>query len=408
MSLLRLTSLPPADNRPAMLYGRFARDDGRPRFTLTIPRRFLADPGMRRLIEQERGGIGVDYATRCLLDAHLEDHDLFIDVGAHWGLMTLQAVTRSRARAVAIEPKAANFWHLKRWVAENRLDSRIDTLYAGVADLPGRARLLQGGGMNRRLVRDPGGNIPLITLDGLMARRPEDLDRRIFVRIGVTGAEAEVVAGMLRLLAKGRVTAVVWTQSGEDGTADGRHRRRCLLDVFAIHGFTVWRFADENRAGPLLPFDRTICPPGNVIALAPGFAPLPRYGQPAPPAPAQPPDEALDATLAAWRMIGESRGMPPRQAMDRLLRASLLDQAIPEIHDSLGALLRRQGRLPAAIASFRRAVAIGPGDPAALCHLADALLDRGNAAAACPLHRRAMVLRPAAHRPVFIEERDDQ
>ena len=408
MSQLRFANLPPAGDQPAMVYGRFAMADGRPRYTLTIPRRFIADPGIRRLIEKERAGIGYNYATRCLLDTHLEDHDLFIDVGAHWGLMALQAATGRRVRTIAIEPGAGNFWHLKRWIAENRLENRIDTLYAAVADSPGRARLLTDGDGRRRPVIDPGGNIPLVSLDGLMARNREAEYRRIIVRIGITGGEAGILKGMPRLLAGGCVAAVIWTPGGDNGCAGGRHRRRQLQDLFARHGFTVWQFADEDRAGALLPFDGTTAGPGNVIALAAGLAPLPFYGQPVPPAPAQPPDDALDAALAAWRMLSESRGMPLRQAMDQLVRASLLDQAIPEIHDGLGTLFRHQGRLPAAVASFRRAVAIRPGDPVALDHLAEALRHQGDNPAARPLHRRAMVLQPAALRPVFIKERDDQ
>ncbi|HIJ64271.1 MAG TPA: hypothetical protein HPQ04_16385, partial [Rhodospirillaceae bacterium] len=123
---------------PAAIHSLFTRTDGSPRFTMTVPRRFLADPGVHLLVDRERRGIGFAYATRCLLDGLLRDGDLFVDIGAHWGIMSLQAATGGEVQVLAVEALADNLPHLKRWVAENRLDHRIEVVFAVAAESPRR------------------------------------------------------------------------------------------------------------------------------------------------------------------------------------------------------------------------------------------------------------------------------
>ena len=67
----------------------FTKPDGAPRFVMPIARRFLADAGVGYLARYETQHGGYEYPTRCFLDQHLQPGDVFIDVGAHWGLYAL-------------------------------------------------------------------------------------------------------------------------------------------------------------------------------------------------------------------------------------------------------------------------------------------------------------------------------
>ena len=83
----------------ARLTAAFPDANGKPRFTMALPRAALQDPGIAALVrgETERGGY--EYPARQFLDDHLEPDDLFVDIGAHWGIFALHAATRHGVRA---------------------------------------------------------------------------------------------------------------------------------------------------------------------------------------------------------------------------------------------------------------------------------------------------------------------
>ncbi len=69
-------------------------------------------------------------------------------------------------------------------------------------------------------------------------------------------------------------------------------------------------------------------------------------------------------------------------------------------HSALGAVLEREGQLPAAIAEFQKAVAIKPTDTAALLNLAGAYDRTGAPAKAIPLYSRAVAAAQAQKHPI--------
>jgi len=88
----------------------FRDPKGDARFNLPIPKAFLKDPAIKHLIEREARYGGFEYPTRAFFDAHLEPGDVFIDVGAHWGMLSLSAATRhpGEISVLAIEADPAN------------------------------------------------------------------------------------------------------------------------------------------------------------------------------------------------------------------------------------------------------------------------------------------------------------
>ncbi|MGE5478299.1 MAG: FkbM family methyltransferase [Bacteroidales bacterium] len=253
--------------------------DGRPRFVMELPRHLLRDAGINFLLTRETRFRGYEASTRAFLDAHLRENDLFVDVGAHWGLMTLHAVTaKPGIRALAIEASPDNYPHLRRSIAVNGLGARVRTVHSGAWDGEGVASVTPESTMGHsvRPGEGPGPAIKLATVDSLLAAHPDFAQGRVIMKVDVEGAEPEVLTGARGLLSSGRVAALIW-ERGLDYDNQARHARLLekLAELEAL-GFSHWRFAHEDAGGPLVPYV-----PGpeltNIISLARGEAPLPVY-----------------------------------------------------------------------------------------------------------------------------------
>lgn len=263
-----------------LLPSAFARDDGKPRFVMSLESSLLHDPGGAFLVKRETSFGGYEYATRTFLDQHLEQDDLFIDVGAHWGVLALHAASRwpGRLRALAVEPDSANAARMKSWVALNGLAHVVEVVTAGCAERPGRGRLLPGGNssMGFSVEPDDQGGLALVSVDSLLAERPGLDFKRCFLKIDVEGLEPEVVAGAQDLIASKRVAAIILERGRDYDSGPAKERFLAFLERLRQMGFRLRRFANEQLAGPLLPFVFTedLC---NFLALAPDFQEKPSY-----------------------------------------------------------------------------------------------------------------------------------
>ncbi len=125
--------------------------------------------------------------------------------------------------------------------------------------------------------------VPVLTLDGLLAERPELAARRTILKIDVEGFEPQAVAGADRLLESGRLAALVWEYGRAFEHEPARSHMVAMIERLKGLGFTLHRFPSHDLGGPLIPF----VPGGgacNVICLAPGFEPLLAYVRPPGPA----------------------------------------------------------------------------------------------------------------------------
>ena len=107
------------------------------------------------------------------------------------------------------------------------------------------------------------------------------------------------------------------------------------------------------------------------------------------PTPAQP--SQLDALIAlAQQAFHAGRLAEAVAACHKILAI----RPIAEVHDYLGVILVQQGQLDAAVAHFRRALALKPAYAQAHVDLADALLSQGNLTASAARSSRRLTLSP--------------
>ncbi len=271
----------------------FKNADGTPRFVLPLPADLIEienDLGIHYLVINESRG-GCEYQTRRFLDAHLGPADLFIDVGAHWGLFTLTAASRhpGELTVLAIEPDPHNVTRLHKSIAYNKLTAQVEVLPCAVGATTYTASLIGGMGSmghsiegraytpeNKLHMPPPTCTVAVETLDHILAERPALADKNMFLKVDVEGLEIDVLAGAADLLSSGRLAALVIEkgktyQAGPPLAGFGN-----MLDKLRAQGFGCFRFGGHNHPGPLIPY-RLSPEDCDVVCLSPQLKPLPRY-----------------------------------------------------------------------------------------------------------------------------------
>jgi FkbM family methyltransferase len=138
--------------------------------------------------------------------------DVFLDVGANIGIISLLVAARGAAGGVIVhsfEPEPRNAAELRRSIALNHLENRVIVHELGLGDRAGDVGLHVSGptgeGRHSILFARPGSQrirIPIDTADQVVARLG---CAPTMVKIDVEGAELLVLKGMSRLLQLGSV-----------------------------------------------------------------------------------------------------------------------------------------------------------------------------------------------------------
>lgn len=125
----------------------------------------------------------------------------FLDVGAHWGLYSIQVAMRpalSATQITAFEPDSVNRAQLFGNLFVNRIEN-VTVLPVGLSDRDGSASFQRKGEHNRgasRIAEGGAGQIEIRRLDALIKAQGQ----RIAVKIDVEGHELQALAGMRELL----------------------------------------------------------------------------------------------------------------------------------------------------------------------------------------------------------------
>lgn len=294
-SHLALPSLP---DGTFLVRSAFKDSTGAPRFVLPVPARMAGEMAMNYLIFYEERWGGYEYPFRLFFDTHLRPGDVFVDVGAHWGLFALSAATRwpGQVDVIAIEPEPENLQGLRAAVRHNGLDHQIEIVAAAAGEAGGSAPLVLNTSMGHSLfgvsgvpAGQPAVTVPIITLDTLLPRIARSRGGRVYLKIDTEGYEPRVLAGAGALLGSGRVAAILWENGRAFRSEPLRGERAAMLRDLGERGFTLCRFARDSEGGALLPF-ASPDDEGNVFCLAKGFVPAARYPRPPGPRPPFDPD----------------------------------------------------------------------------------------------------------------------
>jgi FkbM family methyltransferase len=260
------------------------RADGTPRFRLWFSESLVAsDLGAAHLFHQELTQGGYERPLRQFLDAYLASDDVFIDVGAHWGVHALTAATLRPGEidVVAVEGHPDNSARLRTWVERNGLADNVDVVAAAAGDRVGTAVMMVNGSTMGHTLRSGADarraaaaiDVPLVTLDSIRDARAHLRWRRTFLKVDVEGYEREVLHGAAQLLASGDVVAVIWENGDVHAkTADDR-RSRSVLQWLTERGYVHHALEASGSPLPLSPLDDDAALPGDIVSLRPGVRP---------------------------------------------------------------------------------------------------------------------------------------
>lgn len=239
--------------------------DGSPRFRMPVPRARIGDAGVRALAQLEHAQGGFHFPLRKFLVRHLAPADVFVDVGAHWGLFALEVLSselREQVDVLAIEPHPENCAQFEQWMRFNAVPPRWELVRAAAGAIGGdEGSLIVGTTMGHRLAADgePTERLPRITvrratLDQLFAERPRLQRRRVLIKIDVEGGELDVLLGARELISGGRVAAIIWEKGHSFSHGSGPVRLQEIAALLERCGFTSFSVPHVHRGGALLPF----------------------------------------------------------------------------------------------------------------------------------------------------------
>ena len=225
--------------------------DGGERFSLFIPTALLDDPSTQVLLREEYSGLGYEARERRLTDQLLPDGGLFLDIGAHWGIYTLHALTApAKVSVVAVEPDLINLEHLRYNLAENDPEGRATIVAAAVASETGSLWLRKNTAMGHHLARNPyrdGDNavkVSIVTIDDLVARFDPRGFRPVWIKLDIEGRERAALEGAIDTLRSGRVAGILWeVRSGGRVNPEAEDIQAFLES----HGLTTWFINVDSR-----------------------------------------------------------------------------------------------------------------------------------------------------------------
>jgi len=225
--------------------------EGAKRFTLFVPVDLLGDPSTQVLLRDEYAGDGYEARERRLTDRLLPPDCLFLDIGAHWGIYSLHALTASAdIQVVAVEPDPNNLTHLIYNLAANRLDGRAKVVSAAVADRAGSQWLKRNTAMGHHLFEDRARAgreaiaVPTVTIDDLVAECDPDGVRPVWIKLDIEGRERAALAGAVTVLRAGRVAGILW-ESNAGGVVNPETED--IVAMLLEHGFTTHEVNQHYR-----------------------------------------------------------------------------------------------------------------------------------------------------------------
>ncbi|MEO7741961.1 MAG: FkbM family methyltransferase [Usitatibacter sp.] len=215
------------------------------------------------------GRLATEPHELAIMSRLVRDGDVFVDVGAHWGLYIPHILGRlgSHGRYLAIEPSAANHAFLARTFGPD--DPRLELLRIAASDQECRM-YLRGGDTSEAFISTAAGDdhqvVEARRLDGVLAELPAD--RTVVIKIDSEGHEAAVIRGCAGLAGKG-ITPIFLLEYLVE--IRGQTRSRIVEAIGATFGpdYALWAISPAKGALVRLESDgRTGDEVRNVLAIA--------------------------------------------------------------------------------------------------------------------------------------------
>ncbi|MFI5155830.1 MAG: FkbM family methyltransferase [Chitinophagales bacterium] len=179
----------------------------------------------------------------------LRPGDLFVDVGANIGSYTVLASAVAMAQAISIEPVPKTFSNLKRNVAVNDLESRVELHNYGIGNESGVLRFTRNlDTINHVISSVDAANdsdsieVQITTIDDMMQGRIP-----LLIKIDVEGFELAVLEGARQTLSNTHLNALIIELNGSC--------RRYGVNESDIHEFLV---SSGFTAATYFPFERRL------------------------------------------------------------------------------------------------------------------------------------------------------
>lgn len=184
----------------------------------------------------------------------VREGDLFVDIGAHWGLYILHMLGRlGRDGAYyAIEPSTDSIRFLRR--AFSRVDARLRFFEVAISEFDGDGHLVAQGSVNDHLSANEPGTVPVrvARLDSMLAGTGLHCGC-VFVKADTEGHEAAVIKGC-RGLAEAGVRPIFLLEFLPERFGQTRADILNALDATFGKGYTYWAVAAST--GCLVRFER--------------------------------------------------------------------------------------------------------------------------------------------------------
>ncbi len=141
-----------------------------------------------------------------IISKFLGNVDQFVDVGANLGYYTCLALQNGKP-VIAFEPQQQNLQCLFQNLTSNGWQDNAEVFPLALSEKPGLLTLYGASGPSASLVKNWAGYssrhkkiVPVSTLDNILSGR--FLDKRLFVKMDVEGAEYQVLKGALKTIAR--------------------------------------------------------------------------------------------------------------------------------------------------------------------------------------------------------------
>jgi FkbM family methyltransferase len=170
---------------------------------VVTPLGFKLISGLHPAYEMMRNGTFEPEET-ALIQEHLNKIDLFVDIGANLGFYTCLAL-QSGKPVIAFEPQQQNLRCLFQNILANGWENNAEVFPLALSEKPGLLTLYGASGPSASLIQNWAGYssrykqiVPVSTLDNILDGR--FMDKRLFIKIDVEGAEFQVLSGARKTL----------------------------------------------------------------------------------------------------------------------------------------------------------------------------------------------------------------